>query len=128
MGFSTNGQNNGINECATEWINEIVMGDDYYTNITGQFYSGYQPGVNQLKRLFSAGILDQDSFMRAYFSNDLDYVIDQLVAITGDYQECYDFLGYLDDFLVHDSNVSQEGLRKATDYITDVINRKLAMS
>ena len=126
-GFSINSQNRGINECATEFINEIVMGEDYYTRITGQLYCGYQPGVEQLKRLFSAGILDQDSFMRAYFSNDLSYVEKQIVDITGNQQGFQDFLGYLDQFLEDDYDVSQEGLRKATDFITDVINRKMVM-
>ena len=83
-GFSIDEQNTGFNECTTEYLNKLVMQDDYPT----EGYSGYSEGVSKLNKLLDAEILNQEKFIESYFTSDINYIESEITKIGG--KEMYD--------------------------------------
>ena len=118
-GLCVDGQNCGINECATEYLNELSMGDNYYTKVTGQIYCGYQEGVMKLKKLIDSGVIDQDKFIASYFSNDLGYLKSEIVKLSN--EEYFDkLMKNFDDAISGDNTIRQQAL-ESLDRMTSAL-------
>ncbi len=71
----------GINESATEYINMLVLGENYPLN-----YCGYIKGSMGIKKILDLGIegLDHDVFLSSYFKNDVDGFINPIIDFLPD--------------------------------------------
>lgn len=66
-GFRVSNIYRGINECVTEYFNELIMGMDH------PYYTSYQYGVERLKIMVAYGIFDLEELKTAYLTNNVDY-------------------------------------------------------
>lgn len=108
-GLSIDSNNSGINECATEYLTELSMGDNYYTKVTGKIYSGYQEGVMRLKKLIDSGVIDQEKFAASYFSNDLSYLETEITKLSN--KDYFDkLMKNFDDAINPDQQIREQAL------------------
>ena len=117
-GFSIDEQNTGFNECATEYLNELVMQDDY----PAEGYSGYSEGVSKLNKLLDAEILNQEKFIESYFTSDINYIENEITKIGG--KEMYnELMKNFNDAISGNSEVSS----KALDNLDAIISNLIAL-
>lgn len=64
------GYNTALNECATEYMNKLLMGKNYYTYQTGCQYCGYQPGSERFSDILKAAGISNEQFATYYAARD----------------------------------------------------------
>ena len=123
-GFSSFGKYfRGINECATEYLNELAMGDNYYTKLTGELYCGYQYGVTRLRKLCDFGVLEHNKFIASYFSNDITYLETEITKLKG--KDFFDKLILaFDDSISGDKQIRNKALAELDKMISTLVVTK----
>ena len=67
-GFSD--YNTALNECSTEYINKLLMGNNYYTAQTGEVYCGYQHGSDRFSDILRVAGISNEQFAAFYNARD----------------------------------------------------------
>ena len=115
-GFSIDEQNAGFNECATEYLNELVMQENYPSDS----YSGYSSGVSRLEKLVDSGILNQESLTKSYFNNDIGYIENTITQIGG--KEIYnDLMTNFDNAISGNAEMSKQALENIDSIISNLV-------
>lgn len=116
--------NIGINETITEYLTQIIMGEQYPTLVTGKIYCRYEPAVLRLKNMVDAGMFTNDDLMQAYFVDHNLFRIKNKIKIECNAGSMVDDLFAEFDYAVDgEINVCKMALGEIDNIIKDLISK-----
>lgn len=106
----------GINEVATEYLNQQIMGDDYPTG-----HCGYEKAVPYLDILIKDGILDLEVLKDGYFNDGIGVVTNNIYQhVDVDASTISKLYSAFDDAISSDMEIREKGLMALNDIILDM--------